>query len=228
MTVGGVFREAWRLYRVLFWRSLLIAFPIFLVLVIPGAILDVQEDTSWTVITASVLVALFTSYGDLLVEGFMAEDVRDVYEDRPLPSMRELAGRLRPLLLPLAGGTLVSSVAFVVGLLLLIVPGLIIITRWSLIVPVIVLERTGVRDAFTRSSRLVKGSSWKVFWIVLILFIGSALVETLFDNLLFWLPELYASWLGHLIASVLTAPYVAHALAVIYFRLVDSEQGRSS
>jgi hypothetical protein len=228
LTVRGILREAWRLYVLLFWRSLLIAAAIFALLVIPAAVLDAQPDTTWTVFFASLLVTLFTSYGDLLVEGVLAEDVRDVHEGRPMPSMRELARRMRPRLFTLAVATLVYSVCITVGIVLLVVPGLIVLIRWSVIVPVIVIEGRGMRESFRRSNRIVKGKSWTVFGVLAIVFVASGLLETLFDNLLFWLPELYASWLGHFLVSVLTAPYVAHALAAIYYGLVDLEERRSS
>jgi hypothetical protein len=228
LTVRGVLREAWRLYILLFWRSLAIAFAIFAVLVVPGAVVDAQPDTGWTIFLASLLVTLFTSYGDLLLEGALAEDVRDHYEGRPMPGMRELARRMRPYLLTIAAATLIYAVSFAVGLALLVVPGLIILTRWSLIVPVIVVERLGIRQAFRRSSRLVSGKGWTVFAILAIVLVLCGVFETLFDNLLFWLPEFYASWVGHLVVSSLTAPYAAHALAVIYYRVVDFERARSS
>jgi hypothetical protein len=228
MTVGGVLREAWRLYVILFWRSLLIAAPIFVVLVLPGAAFDSLDDTSWTVLSASVLVLLFTSYGDFLVEGLLAEDVRDVYEERPTPALGELARRMRPRLLPLAVATLVYSVCFAVGMVLLVVPGLIVLTRWSVIVPVIVIEGRGMRESFRRSSRLVKGSGWTVLGVLAVVLVVSGLLETLFDNLLFSLPEFFGSWLGHFLVSALTAPFAAHALAVIYYRLVDLTPPRSS
>jgi hypothetical protein len=228
MTVGGILREAPRLYVLLFWRSLLVAAVVFVGLVIPGAVLDVQHDTSWTIFTASILVALFTAYGDFLVEGALAEDVFDVYEGRPSPSLGQLVRRIRPHLVTLAVATFVYSVCFAAGLVLLVVPGLIVLVRWSVIVPVIMIEGAGIRESFRRSSRLVKGSGWTVFGVIAIVLVGESLVETFFDNLLYRLPEFYASWLGHFLVSVVTAPFVAHALAVIYYHLVDSERARSS
>ena len=99
-----------------------------------------------------------------------------------------------------------------------------------MIVPVIVVERRGMRESFRRSNALVRGHSWTVLWSLLIILVASAFVETGFDNLLYPLPEFFASWLGHFLVSVITAPYAAHALAVIYFRLaaVDSGPARSS
>jgi hypothetical protein len=228
VTVGGVLGEAARLYVRFFWRSILIAAAIFILLTIPGAIVDVQHDTTWTILLASLFVTLFTSFGDFLVEGALAVDIRHRPEVGAAPGIRDLLRRIRPHLLALLAATFVYSVCIAVGLVLLVVPGLFVLVRWSVIVPVIVIEERGMWKAFRRSNRLVRGHSWTVLWILLIVFVASGLLETGFDNLLHPLPEFFASWLGHFVVSVLTAPFAAHALAVIYFRLVELERSRSS
>jgi hypothetical protein len=228
VSVGGVLREAWRLYRLFFWRGLLIATPLFVVFSIPGAAVDTLHDTTWTVAAASTLVGLFTTYGDFLVEGVLAADVRDHEAGLEPPGAADLIRHVRPRLLTLLLAVLVYSVCITAGVVLLVVPGLIVLVYWSVVVPVIVLEGHGMRAAFRRSYRLVRGHFWPVLGILGILLVGSALLETGFDNLLFFLPEFFASWIGHLVVSALTAPYAAHALAVIYYRLVDSRGRRSS
>jgi hypothetical protein len=221
VSVWGVLREAGRLYRLTFWRSLLIAAPIFLVFDLPSAALDVLPDTGLTITLASIALALLTTYGDLLVEGALAFDVLDLHEGRPEPRIRDVVRRLRPFVVTIAVGAFVYALFTSIGLLLLLVPGLFLMTRWCLIVPVIVIERRGVVAAFRRSNRLVKGHGWPVFWVVGIMVVGSGLAETFFDNLLEFLPEFIAHWIGTWPVSVLTAPYVAHALAVLYYRLAD-------
>ena len=52
---------------------------------------------------------------------------------------------------------ILAGIAIAIGFVLLIIPGLFLITIWSVIVPVIVIERTGVFDSFGRSRELVKG-----------------------------------------------------------------------
>ena len=230
MTVFGILAEAGRLYVRFFWRGLLIAAPLFVVLPIPAAILDVQHDTAWTILVASLFVTMFTSYGDFLVEGALTLDIRHREEVGAYPRLRELIRQARPYLLTLLAATLIYSICIAAGLALLIVPGLFVLVRWSVIVPVIVVERRGMRESFRRSNALVRGHSWTVLWSLLIILVVSAFVETGFDNLLYPLPEFFASWLGHFLVSVITAPYAAHALAVIYFRLaaVDFWPARSS
>jgi hypothetical protein len=228
VSVGGVLQESWRLYRLLFWRSLLVAAPIFLVLDIPSSLIDVARDTVVTIALSSFALGLFTAFGDLLVEGILVEDLRDHYAGRPMPGIRELLRRVRPLLLTLAGSTLIYSAGVEIGLWLLIVPGLFFLTRWSVIVPVVVLERRGLRSAFVRCSQLVKGHSWRIFLVLAILFVATGVLEAFFDNLFVWLPEFYAHWVGTALVSTFTAPFAAHALSVIYYRLVDFERARSS
>ena len=228
MTVFGILSEAARLYVRFFWRGFFLGVAIFLVLTIPAAIVDIQHDTTWTIALASSLVTIFTSYGDFLLEGALVVDARHHQEVGALPSLRSLVRQTRPYLFSLLGATLIYSVCIAVGLLLLVVPGLLVLVRWSVIVPVIIIERRGMRDSFRRSNELVRGHGWTILWALLIIFLASALLETGFDNLLYPLPEFFASWLGHLFVSALTAPFAAHALAVIYFRAVDSRHPRSS
>jgi hypothetical protein len=230
VTVVGILAEAGRLYVRFFWRGLLIAVPLFVVLPIPAAIVDVQHDTAWTILLAAFFVTIFTSYGDFLVEGELTVDMRYREEVGAFPRLRDLMRQIRPYLLTLLAATLIYSICIAVGLALLIVPGLFVLVRWSVIVPVIVVERRGMRESFRRSNALVRGHSWTVLWTLGIILVVSAFVETGFDNLLYPLPEFFASWLGHFLVSVITAPYAAHALAVIYFRLaaVDSDPARSS
>jgi hypothetical protein len=228
VTVLGILSEAARLYVRFFWRGLFLGVVVFLFLTIPAAIVDIQHDTTWTILLASSLVTIFTSYGDFLLEGALVVDARHHQESGSLPSLRSLLRQTRPYLFSLLAATLIYSVCIAVGLLLLVVPGLFVLVRWSVIVPVIVIERRGIRDSFRRSNELVRGHSWTVLWTLLIIFAVSGLLETGFDNLLYPLPEFFASWLGHLFVSALTAPFAAHTLAVIYFRVVDSRHPRSS
>jgi hypothetical protein len=228
VTVFGILGEAARLYVRFFGRGLFLGVVVFLVLTIPAAIVDIQHDTTWTIVLASSLVTIFTAYGDFLLESALIVDARHRDEVGALPSLRTLVRQTRPYLFSLLGATLIYSVCIAVGLLLLVVPGLFVLVRWSVIVPVIVIERRGMRDSFRRSSELVRGHGWTILWTLLIIFFASALVETGFDNLLYPLPEFFASWLGHLFVSALIAPFTAHALAVIYFRIVDLRRPRSS
>lgn len=60
------------------------------------------------------------------------------------------------------GVAILSGLGIVVGLILLVVPGIYLATQWAVAVPVAVVERTGVGGAFTRSANLTEGRRWRV------------------------------------------------------------------
>lgn len=72
---------------------------------------------------------------------------------------------------PLLLLALLTSVAFAIGLVLLIVPGVILYVMWSVAAPALVDERLGPLEALERSGYLTSGTRWKVFGLILILFV---------------------------------------------------------
>ena len=72
--------------------------------------------------------------------------------------------------MPLLGLGIVAGIAIGIGFLLLIVPGLILMTIWSVAAPVLVLERAGVFASLGRSRELVRGNGWQVFGVIVAIF----------------------------------------------------------
>jgi hypothetical protein len=68
---------------------------------------------------------------------------------------------------------LVAGLAIVLGLLLLIVPGLLIAARLSATSPLIVLERLGPFEALETSNGLVRGRTWRIVGAVVIVLLLS-------------------------------------------------------
>jgi hypothetical protein len=57
-----------------------------------------------------------------------------------------------------------------IGFILLIIPGVILALMWSLVIPVAVLEDTGLGDSVSRSSELTKGSRLRILVIYVLYF----------------------------------------------------------
>ena len=74
-------------------------------------------------------------------------------------------------MLPVLGLYLLWGLGVGLGWILLIVPGLILMTMWSAAMPVLVGEDVGVVDSFGRSRALTKGSRWVIFAVLLIFLI---------------------------------------------------------
>jgi hypothetical protein len=110
------------------------------------------------------------------------------------------------------------GVGVTIGLILLIVPGLILLTFWSVGAPAIVVEGAGPIEAFGRSWSLVRGDAWSVFAtlvvvlliVIVIGFILGAIATPIGDG---------ATVVASIISGVITAPIFALAVSVMFFDL---------
>jgi hypothetical protein len=82
------------------------------------------------------------------------------------------------------------------------------------------LERTGVLDAFKRSHELVRGNGWPVFAVILVVFVGLAIVSTFAAILSSGLGDVGSAIVSWLVTSA-TAPISALTAAVLYLTLRD-------
>ena len=107
------------------------------------------------------------------------DDVRDGRADLSLGDTFEQA---KEQLSSVAVAAILAGLGVVIGLVLLIVPGLVLMTWWAVIIPVVVLEKRSAGEAFTRSRELVRGNGWGVFGVIvlmLLLLIGFEIVLSL-------------------------------------------------
>jgi len=87
--------------------------------------------------------------------------------DRPMSfveSLRDAPGRI----LPVLGLTLVAGIGIVVGLILLIVPGLILMTVWLVSGPSLIVEKGRVFASLRRSRDLTRYHRWAVFGLMFV------------------------------------------------------------
>ena len=84
-----------------------------------------------------------------------------------------------PVLARLIWVTLLTGVMVAVGLLLFIVPGLILITIWSVAIETVVAERKTVFESLRRSRELIQGNGWRVFLFLVVLALILLMAATL-------------------------------------------------
>lgn len=232
MSVEKILRQAWELYTRFFLRLVLTAAVVFVVLEFFAAAAEASAHSHhWTAATLWGIAAfLLWIVGTFWLQGALVEAVSDIRDGRVDLSIEDLFRRVQPLLPALIAAGLAAGLGILCGLVLLVVPGLVLLTRWILIVPVIVLEKKPAGEAFSRSWNLVKGSSWPVFWLTLLTLIALGVGSSLVRLVLFPLdplPGFFTSWIAGTIASSLTAPFAALAWTLAYFELVR-EQARPS
>lgn len=217
LSVGDTLGEAFSIYRDQAGVLLPVAFWLFLAVAVLEGL--TEESVGWFLLAIVVSLLVATLY-----QGMVVGLVKDIQDGRRDNSVGELMRSVAPVVLPLIGAGLVIGLGAGVGFLLLVAPGLYLITIWAVTAPVIVVERRGVFEALGRSRRLVRGNGWPVLGVLVVAFLITAVVAVL----LALLAEAIAE--GEILAIVfsalgttVTAPISALVASVLYFRLLEIE-----
>ena len=218
---AGVISESWQLYR-RHWQHLLpVAAAVYLgVAVISLALTAIS---SWF---AQVVAAILSIVGLFWVQGALTRAVQDIRDGRVDLSVGETFRSVTSKIGPIAGASILAAIAIGIGFVLLIVPGLYLITIWSLIVPVIVLEDAGALASFGRSRDLVRGNGWNVFGVVVITFLILFAFGLVLGTVLAFFDPAVQNFLSNVISGTLTAPFVALTWTLVYYRLRGLGQTR--
>lgn len=84
------------------------------------------------------------------------------------PTVGELLSQGIRTAAPAIGINILFGLSVVLGLCLVVVPGMIAACVWIAALPAGVVERTGVFGAFSRSGELTRGSRWRIFAMLLV------------------------------------------------------------
>jgi len=168
---------------------------------------------------ALALVALIISVvASTLFTGMVVELVADIQDGRRDATPGQLLRAVVPVLGQLILVGIVAGIGIVIGFVLIVIPGLILLTIWSVAAPVVVLERPGVFAALGRSRELVRGNGWQVFGVILVLYVFVIVISFIIEGV----ADSAGSGAGivvRVIVGVLTAPLPALAASVMYFEL---------
>lgn len=107
-----------------------------------------------------------------------------VYLNGKRASLNECLGTGLARMLPLVGLGLLSTLGIALGFILLIVPGIILATRWAVAAPAMVAERTGIMDSLGRSAELARNNRWRIFWLLLIWIALNFVLEFAFGSVI--------------------------------------------
>jgi hypothetical protein len=170
---------------------------------------------SLALVAVGVLISIVAG---VLYAGYVVKLVQDVRDGRRDFSVGELFSAAAPYIGTLFLNGILAGIAITIGFILIIVPGLILITIWAVIAPSIVVEDRGVIEAFGRSRELVRGNGWNVFGVIVLAFLIVIAVSIV--------AGLIGSALGdggrvvlQAIANVLTAPIAALVASILFFDL---------
>jgi hypothetical protein len=121
----------------------------------------------------------------------------------------------------------VGTLGLILGLLLLpvllVVPELFLLTIWSVLAAVTVLERPGRLRALGRSRQLVSGNAWRVLALILMLAIPLALAAAEIERAARTAGSTPATTAIQLLIATLIAPIPALATTALYLELHRTE-----
>jgi hypothetical protein len=141
------------------------------------------------------------------------------------PTLRRVLGRSLPVLPVVVAAEIIAGIASGLGMLLFIIPGVILLLRWTVVAQVAALERTDWPGALRRSAQLSKHNYGRIFGLRFVV----ALVGLTLSNL-----ATTAAGTSHhpgqvalgIAVDTLTGAFQALVLAVLYFDLRAREETR--
>ncbi|HXL96377.1 MAG TPA: hypothetical protein VN969_46300 [Streptosporangiaceae bacterium] len=218
----GVLGEAWAMYKAHARHLLMIAFAVYIVAGIVTAALGLAGAFG------EVLGYVVMTFALFLLQAALVKAVQDEREGRRDLTIAGTVNAAMPYLGNVAIASILASIAITIGLVLIIVPGLYLITIWAVIIPVIVIERAGALDSFGRSQQLVRGHGWHVFGTLVLVYIIQYVVDIVLSFIFSALPYSFRDGLSTVIAGTLIAPFLAIVVTLIYYRLTETSRVNSA
>ena len=219
LDTGRVFERIFGIYGEQF--TLLI--PAALVLFLPVAILNgILLDSGGVLVgLATVAISLIATYW---FQGMVVEAVVDILDGRRDHTVGSLFSSASPFIGTLIGAGILATLIIIVGFILIIIPGLIALTFLAVVAPAVVIERTGVTGSLRRSRELVGGNGWRVFGVIDVLILLTAVVGSIFNAIGGAISDSFVGYaVGDLIGRVLLSPLSAIAATVLFVELRRSK-----
>jgi Membrane domain of glycerophosphoryl diester phosphodiesterase len=210
----GVLSEAWDLYK-RHWRHFLtISFVVYLAVAVIALLLVLL--LTWF---GAILAAIVSLIATFWLQGALVTAVQDVRDGRADLSLGETFEHVRPQLPAIIVAGILAGIGIAIGLVLLIVPGLLLLTWWILIIPVIVLEKRRAGESFSHSRELVRGHGWSVFGLIVLTILILIAFRIVLALVLIPLAEWLESFVSQVVVGTLATPFVALAWTILYYRL---------
>jgi hypothetical protein len=212
--VGRVISETFDLYGKNAATLLGAAVVVFL---IAGVVQAIFQDQGGFVL--AVLASIVNLIANALYTGFVVNVVADVRADgRRDLTTGELFSSARPAIWRLIAAAIIAGIGIAIGFVLLIVPGLFLLTIWAVFAPAIVVEGRGVFESLGRSHELVRGDGWTVFGAIvvayLIVFVVAAIVTAIGASI-----SVAVLAILLVVFGILTAPVPALVSSILFFDL---------
>ena len=194
----------------------------------------VEEGEEAEFLIGQGVIAVLSIVSVLLATAVCFKAVADAYlgvEPEWRRSLRFAVRRLGGLF----GVAVVGGFLVLLGMIALILPGIWLFVMYSVAVPALLLERIGPVAALRRSFGLVRGRWWPTAGVLLVGYVLIGIVGALVTGVFLLIPSVAAdgnalagalgSVVGGTVGSVLTTPYSAAVVTLLYFDLRVRKEG---
>ena len=144
--------------------------------------------------------------------------------------------------LPILVISILMVIGTMIGMILLIIPGIILSLMWTVAIPARVVEHTGITESLSRSRELTRNNRWKILGLFIIYIIIATVISmiVMMPAGVFGPQEpIEADPLGlgatsivivvfNVISTVLTSVVSAAGISAIYFELRTAKEGIGS
>jgi hypothetical protein len=163
--------------------------------------------------------------------------VSELYLGRPT-SVRDAYGQAKASVLIVIAILILSGLATIVGLILLIIPGIYLACRLAVSVPVAIAEKESPVAAMERSMELTRGYGWQLFLLFLLVFVLAYVVAMVlqFPVIFFTITAAMAkhqvstgvtaySYVAEYVAQVIVGPIGTISACLMYYNLRVRKEG---
>jgi len=234
LTIGELLDRTFFYYRRHFVLFLgIAALPSVVLLVFQLASVLARFNEGGPLVTVIITLTTLFVY---LVTGTLAQGATVVAVSQILlvreTSIAEVFTSIRPRIGELIRISVNVGVRVMLGLLLLIVPGVLLALRYSLTIPVAVLEETGVSASLSRSATLTKGHLGRILLVYFLLFALIIVISMMWPFLTMAVAAMFSSavragqqpvWVqvvlqfGNFVSQALLSPVMTIALTLVYY-----------
>jgi hypothetical protein len=126
---------------------------------------------------------------------------------------------------PVASVSIVQTMAFMIGLALLVVPGIVAWTTLFVALPACIGEQGGIMDSLKRSAALSKGHRWKILGLGLVMAVMGLIPTMIVQQIAFRLGGSTGFSIAEYLLQVVFVPFNATISVTVYQALRTAKEG---
>lgn len=185
-----------------------------------------QMFSTASLVMGAIFFLIYMALSSILQAALVRATIQDLNGQQP--TFADALSRGIAVLLPIVGLSIIMWLGISIGMMLLIIPGIYLVVRWSAAVPALVHEKLGILDSLKRSSQLTDGNRWRILGLLIVVIIAVFVLQMVLGLVAMAIVPLLGAVLGTAVTSAVSAivsVLVSIALAVSYVELRFVKEG---